>query len=275
MIKADKYYIDNLNQIINNGCLDENPRPKYIDGTEANSIFITQIVENYDISKKEFPITTLRNTAILTGIKEIFWIYQKQSSSLKDAHELGIHWWDGWDVGHGTIGQRYGATVKKYDLMNKLLYSLKNDPFSRRHIIDLYQYEDFNETDGLYPCAFLTVWSVRKVNNEMYLDLTLHQRSNDYIMAGYINKIQYVAFQMMVAGHLNYKVGKFMHIIDNLHIYNRHFSAALEIINRTPNEIQPELILKENKNFYDYNINDFIINNNLGKKINAPLEIAY
>jgi thymidylate synthase len=274
MIKADKYYIENLNKIINDGCWDENPRPKWADGTPANSKFITQVFEEYDISKGEFPITTLRNTAIKTGIKEIFWIYQKQSNSLQLAREMGIHWWDEWNVGDDTIGQRYGATIRRYNLMENLLSGLKNDPFSRRHIIDMYQYHDLNETMGLHPCAYSTSWSVRKVNGEYYLDMTLSQRSNDYLMAGYINKVQYVAFQMMVAGHLGYKVGRFCHLVQNLHIYDRHLDSAKELLERVPLDINPKLSL-ESKNFYEYDVNDFIISDINGiKKLSNDLEIA-
>lgn len=275
MNKADKYYKENLEKILNEGCWDENPRPKYKDGTSANSKFITQVFEEYDISKGEFPIPTLRNTAIKTGIKEIIWIYQKQSSDLKDAHDLGIFWWDEWNVGDGTIGNRYGHTVKKYDLMNKLLNGLEKDPFGRRHIIDMYQYDEFESSSGLYPCAFQTIWSVRKVNNEMILDMTLIQRSNDYAVSGAINKCQYTSLQMMVAGHLNYKVGKFCHLTQNVHIYDRHFDAVNEILEREPLDIQPQIILKEKKNFYDYTIDDFeIVGIEDIKKINSPLELA-
>lgn len=273
--KADYYYLHNLRKIIFEGQFDENPRPKYKDGTPAFSKFITQVWEEYDISKGEFPIPTLRNTAIKTGIKEILWIYQEQTSSLEVARQMGIKWWDEWDIGDGTIGQRYGATIRKWNLMNKLLVELKKDPFSRRHIIDMYQYADLNETKGLYPCAYKTTWSVRKVNGEYYLDLTLDQRSNDFIMAGYINKIQYVALQMMVAGHLGWKPGKFCHLVQNLHIYDRHQDAAKEILKRKPLSIQPKITLKENKNFYEYTIDDFIIEGTEDiKKIESPLEIA-
>lgn len=276
MNKADKYYIENLNKILTQGYLDENPRPRYIDGTPAHSKYITQVFEEYDISKDEFPITTLRNTAIKTGIKEILWIYQSQDSSLVTAREKGILWWDEWNIGDDTIGQRYGATVSKYDLMNELLRGLKDDPFSRRHIINLYQYQDMVNTKGLHPCAYETIWSVRKVNGNMFLDMTLIQRSSDYITAGYINKIQYTAFLMMVAGHLNYQVGKFCHLTQNLHIYDRHYNAANEILLRANSliDVQPKIELNETKNFYNYTIDDFIIHNNIGKKINSPLEIA-
>tara|TARA_R110000868_G_scaffold326998_2_gene588000 strand:+ start:163 stop:1002 length:840 start_codon:yes stop_codon:yes gene_type:complete len=275
IIKADKFYIDNLNLISLNGCSDENPRPSYKDGTPAHSKFITQVFEKYDLAKGEFPITTLRNTAIKTGIKEILWIYQKQTSCLTVAREMGINWWDSWDIGDGTIGQRYGATVKKYDLINKLLHDLKEDPFSRRHVMNLYQYEDLNKTKGLFPCAFETLWSIRKVGSIYYLDLTLNQRSNDYVMAGYINKIQYVALQMMIASHLGHKIGNFCHLVQNLHIYDRHFDSVREILNRTPLSVQPKIELNEQKSFYDFTVEDFKISNidNI-KKLSNNLELA-
>lgn len=174
--KADRLYKENLKEILEHGTSTEGQkvRPKYKDGTPAHTIYINQVVEKYDISQGELPITTLRPIAWKSAIKEALWIYQKQTSDLKVLEEeFGIKWWKEWKVGDtNTIGQRYGATVKKYDLMNKLLKGLQEEPYTRRHIIDLYQYSEFEETEGLYPCAFMTVWNVRGE----YLDMTLHQR---------------------------------------------------------------------------------------------------
>lgn len=259
MIKADKYYIDNLRMINDHGCYDENPRPKYSDGSPAYSKFVTQVFETYDISKGEFPITTLRNTATKMGINEVLWIYSKQTSDLKTLNDMGVKWWNEFDVGDGTIGHRYGYVVNKYNLMKKLLDGLKNDPFGRRHIIDLYQYEDLISTAGLFPCAYLTMWSVRKVDDVYYLDMNLTQRSNDYIMAGYINKIQYVALLMMVASHLGYKPGVFTHYVQNLHIYSKHMQFVENLLNTTPLDVQPKIELINDRNFYDFTINDFKI----------------
>lgn len=275
MNKADKYYLENLNKVLLMGSWDENPRPRYKDGKPAFTKFITQVFETYDISSGEFPIPTIRNTAIKTGIKEVLWIYQKQSNSLKDAHEMGINWWDEWDIGDGTIGQRYGATVKRYNLIDNLLEQLKLNPFGRRHLMELYQYNDMKESKGLDPCAHLTEWSVRKIENDYFLDLTLIQRSQDYLMASHINKIQYVALQMMIASHLGYRVGKFCHFIQNLHIYDRHLDALKELLARKTLDRQPIIKLKENKSFYEFTIDDFIIEGIEGiEKLSKPLEIA-
>jgi thymidylate synthase len=275
MNKADKYYIQNISKIMSEGSWDENPRPKYKDGTPAYSKFITQVWEEYDISKGEFPITTLRPTAIKTGIKEILWIYQKQTSSLQVAREMGINWWDEWNIGDDTIGRRYGSTIGKYALMDGLLGGLMKDPFSRRHIMNMYQYTDLNETKGLYPCAYETIWSVRKVDDKLCLDLTLIQRSSDYIVANHINKTQYVALQMMVTKHCGFEVGKFCHLVQNLHIYDRHFNLIEELIqNENPN-IHPHFKLKNDKNFYDYTIDDFeFFDTKNIKPLSSKLELA-
>jgi thymidylate synthase len=257
MNKVDRIFKDTIKKVLEEGMSTEghDVRPVYVDGKPAHTTFINHECVTYDISKDEFPLPTLRPIAIKSGIKEILWIYQDQTSDLKVLREkYGIGWWDEWDIGGDTIGQRYGATVRKYDLMNKLLKSLREQPYGRRHIIDLYQYTDFEETKGLNPCAFMTMWSVRGE----FLDMTLVQRSSDYLVAGHINEMQYVALQMMVARHLGYKAGKFTHYTENLHIYDRHFEQARILLERTPSDKQPKLILKEGKtNFYDFTIDDF------------------
>lgn len=275
MTKADWYYLHNLKKILKEGSWDEDPRPSWKDGTPAYTKFITGVFEEYDLEKGEFPITTLRNTAIKTGISEILWIYQKQSNSLEVAREMGINWWDEWDIGDGTIGQRYGATVNRYGLVDKLLDGLQKDPFGRRHIIDMYQYADLEETPGLHPCAFMTKYSVRRKDGELYLDMTLDQRSNDYIMAGYINKIQYVALQMMVASHCGFRLGKFCHMVQNLHVYDRHLDALREIMETKPIFQNPRIELETNKDFWSITKDDFKVVGTEGiPKLSGKLEIA-
>jgi thymidylate synthase len=260
MNKADMFFKENIKSILCEGCQDQEPRPKYSDGVSAHSIFITQIFEKYNLSIGEFPITTLRRIPVDNGIKEIQWIYQDQTSSLKVLRDkYNIHWWDSWNIGDDTIGLRYGETVKRYDLMSKLLYELVYEPYGRRHIISLWQEKDFEETTGLPPCAFQTMFSVRVVDGDFYLDMTLTQRSSDYLVAGHINKMQYVAFQMMVAKHCGYKVGFFCHFVQNLHIYDRHMVQARILLARTPSEKNPVLKLHvpDGTNFYNITANNF------------------
>jgi thymidylate synthase len=180
--------------------------------------------------------------------------------------EMGVNWWGDWDIGDGTIGQRYGATVSRYDLINKLIKDIENDPYGRRKIVSLWQETDLAETAGLAPCAFLTIWNVRGE----YLDMMLVQRSGDMLTAsgpGGINEIQYAALLMMIARHTGYKPGMFTHVVANEQIYDRHADAAEEMLKRYKDHYpegtvikgpKPNLVLNPEKtNFYDFTIEDF------------------
>jgi thymidylate synthase len=204
--------------------------------------------------------------------------------------ERGVTWWGEWDIGDGTIGQRYGATVKRYDLVNKLINDIKNDPYGRRKIISLWQEADLAETPGLAPCAFQTIWNVRGE----YLDMLLVQRSGDMLTAsgpGGINEIQYAAFLMMIARHTGYKPGIFSHVVANEQIYDRHMDAANQMLSRFSTketeefacdidnddryEKAPMLILNPEKtNFFEMTIDDFTMVNYDPIKPQLKLELG-
>ena len=200
---ADIYMAHTIRDILANGYKDENPRPKYADGTPAYTYSINHQFRSYDLSKGNFPICTLRPIAWKTGIKEIFTIYQHPTNEIAKMEDMGVTWWNDWDIGDGTIGQRYGATVSRYDLINNLIKDIQNDPYGRRKVVSLWQETDLHETPGLAPCAFLTIWNVRG----KYLDMALIQRSGDLLTAsgpGGINEVQYAALLMMIARHTGY-----------------------------------------------------------------------
>ena len=231
MTKADRYLVDDIHNILDNGYKDENPRPKYEDGTPAHTISVNHVMRKYDLSKGEFPISTLRKQAWKTGIREIFTIYIKPTNVLSEMADMKVTWWDPWDIGDGTIGQRYGATVKRYDLLNNLIADIKKDPYGRRKIMSLWQEADLRETPGLAPCAFLTIWNVRG----KYLDMVMIQRSGDMLTAsgaGGINEIQYAALLLMVSRATGYEAGVFTHFVANEQIYDRHIDNANELLRR-------------------------------------------
>lgn len=261
MTKADNIFKDNISKILNEGVWSEQARPKYKDGTTANSKYITGSFAEYDLSKGEFPITTLRPIAIKSAIKEVLWIYQDQSNSLDILEDkYNVHYWNEWEVdGSRTIGQRYGAVVKKHDIINKILKQLADNPWNRRNVISLWDYEAFEESAGLLPCAFQTMFDVRRVDGDIYLDATLTQRSNDMLVAHHINAMQYVALQMMIAKHFGWKVGKFFYFVNNLHIYDNQFDNAEELLRREPTDCQPRLVLNvpDGTNFFDIKPEDF------------------
>lgn len=261
MTKADTILKENIRKIMEEGVWSEQARPKYKDGRTANSKYITGAFMEFDLAKGEFPITTLRPIAIKSAIKEMLWIYQDQSNRLDVLEEkYNVHYWNDWEVGDSqTIGQRYGAVVKKHDITNKILKQLEANPWNRRNIISLWDYDAFEETEGLLPCAFQTMFDVRRVDGEIYLDATLIQRSNDMLVAHHINAMQYVALQMMIAKHFGWKVGKFFYFINNLHIYDNQFEQAEELLRREPSDCRPHLVLNvpDGTNFFDIKPEDF------------------
>ena len=261
MTKADTIFKENIRKIMEEGVWSEQARPKYKDGRTANSKYITGAFMEFDLAKGEFPITTLRPIAIKSAIKEMLWIYQDQSNSLDVLEEkYQVHYWSDWEVGNSrTIGQRYGAVVKKHDIINKILKQLEENPWNRRNIISLWDYEAFEESEGLLPCAFQTMFDVRRVDGDIYLDATLTQRSNDMLVAHHINAMQYVALQMMIAKHFGWKLGKFFYFINNLHIYDYQFEHAEELLRREPSNCQPRLNLNvpDGTNFFDIKAEDF------------------
>ena len=289
MTRADYYMEEMIEKIQRCGYKDINPRPKYADGTPAHTISVNHTFRTYDLSEGDFPICTLRPQAWKTGIKEIFTIYQKPTNNLEEMREMGVGWWDEWDIGDGTIGQRYGATVKRYDLINRLIEDIKNDPYGRRKIVSLWQETDLRETPGLAPCAFQTIWNVRGE----YLDMLLVQRSGDMLTAsgpGGINEIQYAALLMMIARHTCYKPGVFSHMVANEQIYDRHMDAANDMRSRFSAREQeefymesvlretilhPRLVLNPEKtNFYDMTIDDFTMENYNPIKPQLKLELG-
>ena len=288
MTRADLLLVNDIRNILTNGTKDENPRPKYEDGTPAHTYFVNHVVRTYNL-QTEFPICTLRSIAWKSAIREIFTIYQKPTNVISEMEDMGVKWWNDWNIGDGTIGHRYGYTVKKYDLINKLINDIKTNPYGRRKIVSLWQENDLRETDGLAPCAFLTIWNVRGE----YLDMCLIQRSGDMITAsgaGGVNEVQYACLQMMIAKATGYKPGKFTHFVANEQIYTRHVDVAKELINRanaqkvdisTSNghyDYEFEQVKMnfnpKSDNFYDFTIEDFSLENYNPIKPNLKLELG-
>ena len=265
MTYADIRLVHDIYNILNNGYKDENPRPHYSDGMPAHTYFVNHVLRQYDLSKGDFPICTLRPKAWKSAIKEIFWIYQDQSNSLNLLQDkYGINYWNHWESKDipETIGIRYGGTVRKHFLMDNLLLDIKKYPYGRRHILSLWKEEDFKESDGLIPCCYETIWNVCG----QYIDMMLIQRSGDMLTAsgaGGVNEVQYAALLLMVAKATGYKPRMFTHVIANEQIYDRHMQAAHQLLERAARQETKERdrvkmeFNPESNNFYDFRINDF------------------
>jgi thymidylate synthase len=285
--KADRYFRECLNEIKNHGSWDNNPRPKWGDGTPAFSKFITQKTFDYRIDKGELPLISMRNTAIRGGWCDIEAIYINQTNIIELMHPMIHSWWEPFVVstngGRRSIGQTYGHTVKRYNLIDNLLEGILFDPFGRRHIINLWQEQQRIEDPlALVPCAYETLYSIEEdTYGVMNVDMTLNQRSQDFIMTASINPMQYVMLGMAICGHLSfysnkkYQLRNFKYNVQNLHVYDRHLFAIDELLMQPVQHGVPTIKLKENKYFYDYQFSDFLIEKNFNAiELSQKLELA-
>lgn len=258
MSYADKIFIKNCKQILKHGVWDTdgNVRPVWKDGAAAHTIKSFCIVNRYDLSK-EFPIITIRETFFKKCIDELLWIWQKKSNNI---HDLGSKIWDSWADEKGSIGKAYGYQLgvkHKYkegmfDQVDRVLYDLKNNPYSRRIMTNIYVHQDLNEMN-LYPCAYSMTFDV--ANGK--LNAILNQRSQDMLAANNWNVCQYAILVHMLAQSSGLKVGELVHVISNAHIYDKHIPIIKDIIKNKQYKV-PKLVVDENvKNFYDFTVDSF------------------
>ncbi len=276
MSKADKIFVDMCKDIIANGWSDEETevRPRWEDGTPAHTIKKFGVVNRYNLAE-EFPILTLRPTYLKSAIDEILWIWQKKSNNIND---LGSHIWDSWADEDGSIGKAYGyqMSVKHkypegdFDQVDRVLYDLKNNPHSRRIMTNIYVHQDLNEMN-LYPCAYSMTFNV--TGNT--LNAILNQRSQDILAANGWNVSQYAALVHMFAQVSGLQVGEFVHVIADAHIYDRHVPIIKELIEREQFDAPKLIINKDITNFYDFTVDDFVLENyKTGEQVkNIPVAV--
>lgn len=269
MSYADNVFIENCRDILENGFSTENEkvRPVWEDGTPAYTIKKFGVINRYDLSK-EFPILTLRYTNWKAAIDEMLWIWQKKSNRIED---LNSHIWDSWMGEDGTIGKAYGYQLGikheykegMFDQVDRVIYDLKSNPGSRRIMTNIYNFEDLHEMN-LYPCAYSMTFNV--VDGK--LNAILNQRSQDTLAANNWNVVQYSVLMHMLAQVSGLKVGELVHVISDMHIYDRHIPLIKELIAREPYaapkfEINPDI-----KDFYEFTVDDFnIVDYKHGKSI--------
>ena len=263
MSYADHVFIDMCRDILENGTSTEGEkvRPVWADGTSAYTIKKFGVVNRYDLSK-EFPALTLRRTAIKSCTDELLWIWQKKSNNINDLHS---HIWDSWADEDGSIGKAYGYQMQvkhKYkegmmDQVDRVLYDLKNNPYSRRIMTNIYVHQDLSEMN-LYPCAYSMTFNVTKKpgSEKLTLNGILNQRSQDVLAANNWNVCQYAILLHMFAQVCDMEVGEFVHVIADAHIYDRHVDAIKELISREPLPAPKLWINPEVKDFYDFTTDD-------------------
>ena len=275
MSKADRIFIDNMNDIMQNGVCDTNlpVRPRWGDGTPAHTVKKFGIVNRYNL-QEEFPILTIRRTAFKSCVDELLWIWQKKSNNIRD---LNSKIWDQWADESGSIGKAYGYQLGvkhhykegDFDQVDRVLYDLKNNPSSRRIMTNIYTFADLHEMH-LYPCAYSMTFNV---SGDTF-NAILNQRSNDMLTANNWNVAQYAVLLIMMAQVSGFKAGELVHVIADAHIYDRHIPIVKEIINM-PQYPAPKLIVDPDvKNFYDFTVDSFRLENYECNKTKYNIPVA-
>jgi len=266
MSLADQIFINMCKDILENGTSTEGEkvRPKWPDGTPAYTIKKFGVVNRYDLSK-EFPLLTLRRTALKSATDEMLWIWQQKSNNINDLHS---HIWDEWADADGSIGKAYGyqMSVKHQykegmmDQVDRVIYDLKNNPFSRRIMTNIYVHQDLHEMN-LYPCAYSMTFNVtqKKGDDKLTLNAILNQRSQDILAANNWNVVQYSVLVHMLAQVCDMKVGELVHVIADAHIYDRHVPIIKELIEREQFAAPKFSLNPEIKDFYQFTTKDIII----------------
>lgn len=262
MSYADKLFIDMCQDILEHGYSTEGEkvRPKWEDGSYAYTIKRFGVVNRYDLSK-EFPALTLRRTAFKSAVDEMLWIWQKKSNNI---HELKSHIWDEWADANGSIGKAYGYQLgvkHQYkegmmDQVDRVLFDLKENPYSRRIMTNIYVHQDLHEMN-LYPCAYSMTFNV----TDDKLNAVLNQRSQDILTANNWNVVQYAVLLHMIAQVSGLKAGELVHVIADAHIYDRHIPLVKELITRETYPAPDFWINPEIKNFYDFTTEDVRLDN--------------
>lgn len=264
MSYADQVFISMCKDIIENGTSTEGEkvRPKWEDtGEFAYTIKRFGVVNRYDL-RKEFPALTLRKTALKSAFDEILWIWQKKSNNIHDLHS---RIWDSWADESGSIGKAYGyqMSVKhqykegRMDQVDRVLFDLKHNPYSRRIMTNIYVHQDLHEMN-LYPCAYSMTFNVTREPGceKLVLNAVLNQRSQDVLAANNWNVCQYSLLLMMMAQCCDMIPGELLHVIADAHIYDRHIPQVKELIQRRPLPAPKVWLSPEVKDFYAFTVDD-------------------
>lgn len=278
----------------------EKIRPIWTDtGEKAYTIKKFGVCNRYDL-RKEFPALTLRKTGIKSAFDELLWIWQKKSNNIKDlSTHIWDEWADengsiglayGYQMRKKYIHHRIkGLTVPDEEIENMkkckscnynleykhenggyinvwldqtdgVIWDLKNNPFSRRIMTNIYNFNDLHDMH-LYPCAYSMTFNVTKDrdSDKLVLNGLLNQRSQDILAASNWNDCQYALLIMALAQVCDMIPGEYIHMISDCHIYNRHIPIIKELIKREEYPAPKVSLNPEIKDFYQFTKDDVVI----------------
>lgn len=273
-----KQYLDMCRYILEHG--EDHPDRT---GTGTRSVFGYQT--RYDL-REGFPLLTTKKMYLRPIAEELLW-FIKGDTNIKYLVDRNVKIWNEWPYEdfkksedfngetleefvekiknddefakkHGNLGPVYGAQWRNFnnegtDQLVKLIDSLKNNPFSRRHIISAWNPSQVDEM-ALPPCHTLMQFYVS--SDQKYLSCQLYQRSADTFLGVPFNIASYALLTCMLAQVCGYEPKEFIHTIGDAHIYKNHFDVVKTQIEREPLPL-PHLVLnKDIDNLFDFKIED-------------------
>lgn len=272
MTKWDKEYLKLCKKILEEGKEVENR-------TGINTVKIPSYHLHFDLNE-EFPVLTTKQLFFKNAILEMLWIYQAQSNDVRWLQDRNIHIWDEWEIKEDgkwyatqnvmengkyvkkqivkefpkeyahTIGTAYGYIVNKFQMTQKLIDKLKNNPQDRRMIMTLWQ-DDYLDTAVLPSCVWSSEWDV----TDGKLNAWVHQRSCDVPLGLPFNVTQYAALLNLLAHATDLEPGTLDWSIKDAHIYVNQVDGIKEQLDRFENNGDldaPELwINPDKKDFFE------------------------
>lgn len=248
-------YLDLLRHTLEKG------QPKQ-DRTGTGTISTFGYQSRFDL-QEGFPLLTTKKLHIRSIIYELLW-FLKGDTNIKYLNDNKVSIWDEWADQNGNLGNIYGyqwrswpaGNGKKVDQVSELIHSLKNNPDSRRHIINAWNVGDLDKM-ALPPCHILFQFYV--VNNT--LSCQLYQRSADIFLGVPFNIASYALLTHMVAQVTGLEAGEFIHTLGDAHIYNNHVEQVKLQLSREPRPLPQLKINPAVKDIFSFQYEDFEIVN--------------
>ena len=243
----------------------------------AKTIRLPHQILQFDL-EEEFPILVSKKVGFKTAVLEILWIYQAASNDVRWLKERNVKIWDEWEISESgeyqgrnlnqifaekhpsepkenfahTIGTAYGWIVKKYNLIENLIETLKTNPGNRRMVLSLWQNE-WLETAALPSCVWNTEWNLI----DGRLNLLVNSRSSDVPLGLPFNVVQYAVLCHLIARTINAKPGQMTFVTNDAHIYENQIDGIKEQISRYEKALKSNSLPKAPKLWINPDIKDF------------------
>lgn len=263
-----KQYHDLMRHVMDNGTFKSDRT-----GTGTKSVFGYQM--RFDL-RDGFPVVTTKKLHLRSIIHELLW-FLKGDSNIKYLKENGVSIWDEWADENGELGPVYGVQWRSWptssgntiDQIQKLVDGIKNNPNSRRHIVNAWNVAEV-ENMALPPCHTMFQFYVA----DGKLSCQLYQRSADIFLGVPFNIASYALLTMMLAQVCNLEPGEFVHTFGDAHIYSNHFEQVELQLSRDFRPLPTMKINPDVKSIFDFKYEDFeLVDYNPHPGIKAPIAV--